>query len=235
MVIKMHSKSLCFYCEPYDSDIHRKIEYGIISNEFLKKSIYGFRIHSRRENYLYASYIEKKKLVEKITDPFGVVTEFKRITYQQIDFQIKKEPPQIIIFNPGNSYRKLINQIAQLADYSIAIENKSIDLIGWGKFIFKYGLKGRISNVYIDKIIYNNYTIGKLFLSSSKDIEKMINLLMGEKKHLIKKIKINFTDIKNFASVELYSNGRIAFPLEVENKYFDIFYEIFNNLNNLEN
>lgn len=225
-------KAQCFFCTPYNHRLHSKIESEILRNEFNKKSTWGFRVLTRRQDYLQAVYIEKKIFTEKTTDPFGNIREFKRVDYSQIDFQLSITQPQIIIFQPPKNYKKLINQLAQCADYTIAIENRNIKLFDWVKMLKDRGIEGVVTKANIDQINYDKFTTGKLTLAGNNDLsEKIIKLLSGTS-YIIKNLRITFSDKSDHPDVDLYSNGKIAFSRPVDTDYFKIFYDTFCTLTN---
>lgn len=221
------NKAQCFFCNPYDYQTHSKIENGIVENEFSPDSTWGFRLHSRRQDYLRAVYIEKHTFVERTTDPFGNSTELERVTYNQIDFQVSVKPPHLLIFKPPINYRKLINQLAQLADYTIAIENKNVNLLRWLELLENKNLKGTVIKANIHPINYDNYTTGKLSLASSVDLREKIDKLLSGNSFTIKNLKIVFKNSESIPDVELYRNGKIIFSRPTDKMNFEVFYDAF--------
>lgn len=221
------AKAQCFFCTPYNQQVHSKIESEILRNEFNEGSTWGFRVLTRRQHYLQAVYIEKKTFIEKIIDPFGNTSEFERVAYNQMDFQLSITPPQILIFQPPRNYRKLINQLAQCVDYTIAIENRNVKLFDWVKMLINQGIEGVITKADIDPIIYDKFTTGKLNLSGNNSLrEKIVQLLSGTT-YIIKNLKIVFSDKLNHPDVELFSNGKVSFSHPVDTDCFKIFYDTF--------
>ena len=221
------SKAHCFFCSPYDQELHSKIENEILLNEFKPGSLWGFRLHSRRQHYLQAVYIEKQILSEKITDPFGNITEYERVTYHQMDFQLSDCPPHILIFNPPRNYRKLLNQLAQFTDYTVAIKNRSVSLFDWVEILRKHDMNGIITKANINPIKYDLNTNGRLSLTSHIDLTDRIVKLLSGTSYLIKNLKITFTENLSIPDVELYSNGKVVFSRPVEIDTFMLFYDTF--------
>lgn len=228
MVVAMnHHKAQCFFCTPYDSHVHSRIEREIIRNEFNEDSVWGFRIHSRRQQFLQAVYIEKKIFTEKIIDPFGNTTELERIAYNQIDFQLSTSQPQILIFQPPRNYRNLINQLAQFTDYTVAIKNKTVKLFDWVILLAEKGLEGVVNKVNIDPITYDKSTTGKLTLAGQSDLrEKIVKLLVG-KSYIVKNLNLISSDQFDTPAVELFSNGKVIFSRPVDSEHFIQYYDTF--------
>jgi len=220
-------KAQCFFCRPYDNQIHSRIEREIVDNEFTQRSVWGFRVHERRQEHLHAVYIEKQIVVEKIIDPFGNSSEFERISYSQVDFQLSVSPPHLIIFQPPRTYRKLISQLAHFVDYTIAIQNKNVDLFSWAKSLENKGISGVVTKANIFPITYDKMTSGKLSLVSGNDLRKKIQKLLSATSYTVKQIKIIFDDKIGIPAVELFNNGKIVFSRPLNSENFKIFYETF--------
>ena len=227
MVTDMHSKSICFFVSPYNEKSHKEIETGILSNEFNSSNSYGFRIHSRRKGFINATLIEKIEFVEKIIDPFGDETQIQRIKYQNINFEIKNSPPQIVIFHPPNSYRKLLNQLAEYTNYNVSIESKTINLLVWAKKLYDSNFNGKIVKMNIKNILYDKTTIGNLTLIGENDLEKMGKEIIAGKKHLIKELRIALEDNATASYVDLNNVGKIKFNKPVGNELFEKLYDTF--------
>lgn len=220
------NKSICFFCDPYDTNLHKKIEDEIVANQYAVNGSSGFQIAYRRFSNVYASYIEKREFAEIITDPFGNTTEFQRIEYQQIQFQLRQQPPHIIIFNPQRYYRKLLNIIAQFSSFTIAIEEKVINVIDWVSEVLKNDNDGKINKVEVEKIAYDSKTIGALSLSSDDDLRPKLETILESRPHFLKKVTVTFDKIGR-SNLELYSNGRITFQKAMEIDEFNSIYNAF--------
>ena len=220
-------KSQCFFCSPYDKKLHSKIETEIINNEFKKDSIWGFRVYSRRNDTIQAVYIEKKTYIEKIIDPFGEIQEFNRVTYNQIDFQLSIVPPHILLFQPPREYRKLLNQLAQFADYTIAIDIKVVKLLDWVDLIINQGFKCIVKKANINSINYDKYTSGKLTLVSGVDLKDKIDKLIPNSSYSLKQLSISFCEKSDIPNVDLFSDGKIIFTQPVDLDIFKILYDSF--------
>lgn len=224
--MKQH-KAQCFICSPYDSKIHSIIESEILRNEFRQESTWGFRIKTRRNNILQAVYVEKLIYSEKVVDPFGNTTEFERVSYNQIEFQLSTFPPNILIFQPPRNYRKLINQLAQFFNYSIAIESKEIKVLDWVDLLTRNGLEGRVTKVDVDQVRYDESTTGKLILIGHHDVRERLYQLLTGTNFSIKNAKISFEKKVSLPDVELFSNGKIIFKYPVPTEDFKYFYDAF--------
>jgi hypothetical protein len=190
----------------------------------------GFQVHSRRTDSINASYIEKREYIEEVTDPFDNKIEFQRIEYQQTQFLIKKESPNIIIYNPSRYYRKLLNKIAQLTEYNLVIEDKSVDLFQWVKEISKDGVAGKVSKMKVERIKYDSKTTGSLTLSSETDLRPKIVKILGSKSYSLKKVTIIYDKNPDLPRMDLFSNGRIVFSRPVDYTDFDKIYQAFNKI-----
>lgn len=221
-------KAQFFFCKPYDKRTHSLIESEIIRNEFKPESIWGFRLVVRRSTYLQAVYIEKKTIVERVTDPFGKIADFERVVYTQIDFQLSLSKPNIIIFKPPRNYRKLLNQLAQFSNFSIAIENKSVDLFDWVKILNDHGITGEIVKINVDPVRYDKLTFGKLMLVGKKELQKRVTNLLSDVRYEVKNLKLEFTgDQGGIPNVELYRDGKVDFAKSIDSEKFKIFSDTF--------
>lgn len=218
-------KAQCFFCKPYNDQIHSKLENEILQNEFSQDTLWGFRVQTRRKGCLQAIYIEKQTFIEELIDPFGNTTVSERISYSQIKFQISSSPPHLLIFQPPRNYRKLINQLAQYTDYSIAIENKTVRLFDWVDILVKRHLENIVTRANIYPINYDKVTTGKLTLSSNIDLKGKITQTLSNTSYNIKSLKLKFKD--KIPDVELYNDGKLIFSRPVESNIFEIFYEAF--------
>ena len=222
-----HRKAQCFFCSPYDRKNHSKIENEILQNEFTQDSSWGFRMLSRRSNCLQAVYIEKLTYLEKVIDPFGVTSEFERVSYHQIEFQLSTYPPNILIFQPPRNYRKLINQLAQFVDYKVVIESKNTKVFDWVDLLMKSGMEGIVTKVNVDQISYDKLTTGKLTLIGHHDVRERVHQLLPETSFFIKNAKIAFNKTVNLPDVEIFANGRIIFKSSIPIEDFKTFYDTF--------
>lgn len=219
------NKAQCFICNPYNKDIHSRIESEILKNEFNKESTWGFRVLERRDDSIHASYVEKIAYLETVEDPFGNKLEYERVLYQNIEFRLNVSSPHIIIFKLPRNFRKLFSQIAQTVNFEISIEGKSIDLNNWIDRIVS-DVKGYVCSINIDQIKYDNNTEGKLSLVGSDDVRISMNRLLEGKSYLIKSVKICSAD--DFGNdIDLFANGKVVFKYPVGYGEFEKLYKSF--------
>jgi len=182
---------------------------------------------SKRNNYIQAVYIEKLTYLEKVIDPFGGTTEFERVSYQQIEFQLSTFQPNVLIFQPPRNYRKLINQLAQFVDYEIAIETKEVKVFDWIDSIMDIGMTGVVTKVNVDPVNYDKSTVGKLILTGHYDIRERVYQLLAGTSFFVKNAKITFSENMHLPDVEIYSNGKIIFKHPVSIESFKNLYDAF--------
>lgn len=222
-----HQKVISFFCDPYSLELHRLIENSIEKNLFNQASSWGFKYHKKRNGYIHADYIEKQLIKERIVDPFGVETEYERTVYNKIEFILRIDTPNILIFAPPRTHRRAINQLAQFTDYSIAILNKQADLYKWVDAISEIGYQGELVKINIDPIKFSENTLGKITLTGDKELKSTCQKLIDDASFSLKNVRVRFNHKTGLPDVDLFSNGKVCFNKSVDMSVINEFYQVF--------
>lgn len=193
------------------SSNYENVSKNIIANKFSESNQYGFKVHKRRENYLSASYIEKKEIEEEIENPLtNELTIYKRVLFEKNDFIIENSIFGIELINPPRASQHLINTIAALSDFNITIKPLKYDL---SKLIQILKLKFEnltINQIECNEIKIKGLTSGKLTAKNNQnDLFSDIEDFLDNKEYTVEKVKCSFNHNNQFSNFELSNHGSL--------------------------
>jgi hypothetical protein len=189
------------------------------SMEFNSTQQHGFVIDKVRDDTLEARYIEKINYTDTIIDPFGNETSFDRMEYRQSAFKLTKSPPTLEFINPPRSLQAVLSRFSEITDFTVSIEELQVDVLAWAEDLLKAVRgAGSLDSMQISKLELGNKVYAKVLVSGEKDIKDACAKLVGERKHILEKIRLRLQ--APFRGTIVLSNGGSAiFSTEEVNEH----------------
>lgn len=184
------------------------------SMEFNSAQQHGFVIDKVRDDTLEARYIEKINYTDTITDPFGNETRFDRTEYRESAFRLTQTSPSLELINSPRSLQAVLSRFSEITDFTVSIEEMQVDVMAWAEELL-ITLKGAagLDSMQISKLELGNKAFAKLLVSGEKDIKDACAQLVGDRKHILEKIRVRLQP--PFKGTIVLSNGGAA-TLSVE-------------------
>ncbi len=179
---------------------------AMLSKPFTTDALTGFRIESARAQSLEGVYIEKTEFTERVEDPFGAVTEVKRVKYESVSFRLNRAFPQLEIIDAPRSVRGLIAEISRATKFGVSIEKPVVSIAAWVD-----ALKTRIAELQVTKLIYTGVPVGtgvvaQIVVSGEHDVRKDAELFLGKRSSVLQKATVTGTFELEAIAADLFTN-----------------------------
>jgi len=215
-------KSIRWYSAQLPTSI-RSLAAKMKAMPFTKESYDGFVIDRVRDKTLEARYIEKYSYQEKIVDPFGGEQAFERTVYRQIEFTLCSEFPQIEIIDSPRSVRPLINKLAAMSGFSMAISPVSADVLKWASLIGKNtGVKVVVDSLQLAGLELEEGVIAKALIKGDKDVRDAVRLITKNKPYALEKIHLKMSLGNKLVPIFIAHNGTAKYPEDYDTELLPV-------------
>ncbi|WP_219017688.1 hypothetical protein [Shewanella algae] len=203
--------------------------YSLIkSSPYDKTSESGFIRHSFIEGTkVSATYVECKKYLSEVQDPFGDVIEQEIVNYYYIEFCIEmvaKGIYLISIFNPPQSVRNLITFLSEKLNYEVSFSSLSVDVNKFLSFVISSSnaTSVKVEKLKVSGLILNRNSKASIEIVSSSDASQDILHFIENKSYTMDRVKAIALNSGNVIKFELSKSGNVT----VQENFADLFENI---------
>jgi len=184
---------------------------AVLDDIYSEGKDYGFKKNKIRNNFLSASYIQKKEIEEKIENPLtNQTTVYQRTIFEQTMFVLENNKLGIELINPTRNVQSLLNTFASMSDFNITITQLNLDLLKLLKRLqYKFD-KFTVQEIECKNIeIENGTTINLIAKNKQCDVFTDIEKFLNHKEYKVEKIKCNFQLDNLLSSFSISRNGSL--------------------------
>ena len=177
--------------------------------EYSDRLSWGFVDIHNTGGLVSGTFVERFETEEEITHPFGHVTVYKRIRFNQIRFRLGTITPQLEILDAPRSVAPLLTELASCFDSPVAFSPVRLDIKA---FISK--LKRRAASLALLSASFEDITLGsdvfaRVSVMGSGEIEPYLKTAALGGEPIFERVCLSGTFNAETFKVEICSDARI--------------------------
>jgi hypothetical protein len=182
---------------------------------FTPESFDGFVIERIRDSSIEAHFIEKMTFQETTTDPFGKVEIIDRIAYQDVEFTLFSDFPNIELRNSQRSTKEFVSKLLELCNFSLTVNPVSVNLLEWVQAIQRQTQqKLLVDSLQISGLELEEGVSAKVLLKGNKDVREAMQHLSVRKKFTLEKMQVKIPMGSQTVPVHLANTGSVEIPVD---------------------
>jgi hypothetical protein len=124
----MASRVRFLSCSPISKKDLRAVSEVLAEREYSDKVVWGFIDVRNEGDAVTATFVERFETEEKIEDPFGDFTTYKRVRFNQTPFRLSLSVPQLELYDGPRSIEPLLTELSGIVGSSLSFASVSVDL-----------------------------------------------------------------------------------------------------------
>ncbi|WP_395738359.1 hypothetical protein [Prosthecobacter sp.] len=171
-----------FNISPFDHASVVKLAASLQKKVYHQNASTGFNLEIIRKDRIAGTFTHKREFVEEVRDPFGNLVKVRRIAFDQCNFLVGVNSPNIRLQNFARLGKRLTETIADALDYTISITPIEIDPLRWAQCITDKNTSVSLSALRSFPFEVSSGIAGSIRLTGSGDIAKELERLLGSRK-----------------------------------------------------
>lgn len=191
----------------------RTIGKKLVNIPFTEESLDGFVVERIRDDFIEGRYIERYDYQEVISTPFGSEEVLDRVEYRTTQFTLFDSCPHIELRGYQRSLKGLISRLLEACNFNLAVSPPKVDLIEWVSALQgNLNQQVTVNSLQVSDVEIGEGVTGKILLKGVKDVREAADLLLSERKHVLEKVQVKFSDQHKTVAIQLSSNGTANLP-----------------------
>ncbi|MGE6323351.1 hypothetical protein ACQKEF_24360 [Pseudomonas oryzihabitans] len=191
----------------------RTIGKKLVNMPFTEESLDGFVVERIRDDFIEGRYIERYDYQEVISTPFGGEEVLDRVEYRTTEFTLFDSSPHIELRRYQRSLKGLISRLLEACNFNLAVSPPKVDLIEWVSALQgNLNQQVTVNSLQVSDVEIGEGVTGKILLKGVKDVREAADLLLSERKHVLEKVQVKFSDQHKTVAIQLSSNGTANLP-----------------------
>jgi hypothetical protein len=175
---------------------------------FTSDSNEGFLLDRVRDNSIEGRFIEKLSVTERLLDPFGNESVFDRVSYRQLEFNMRPTFPQMEFWNAPRSTQAFLSRLTEFGNFSVMVAPLSLNLLKWVDGLqSQVNTEARIQLLQLTDLELQTGVHASVVVKGDRDVRDAVRLVTKNRRYTIDKVEVMFTQGDNPVSVQL---GRIG-------------------------
>ena len=171
----------------------KRIVEGMRREEFIEDSTAGFLLERTRADFLEARFIERFERTETNVDPFGEAQEFRRVEYQQTNFRLSVDPPQLEFYDSPRSISPTINSLTAIIGADSVVEPLEVDVAKWLIAVGKNVSDIRVTAAHIARLSLSETVNAKVLLKGTDDVRRFAKEMVGARAYHFERLDVSGT------------------------------------------
>jgi len=183
----------------------------ILSDQYSEDKGSGYILSKSNTKIITGKYIEKKVLLEVLTDPFGNEISNNKTIYNITNFTIKDEIIGLEIINPPRTIKPFLNSLHKKIGLGLVVSDIQVNPLTWLQAIERKN-PCIVNSILASGIKAESNGIAKLSMSGLKDIRNEFYNFLKEKESNIDCVKASISLDNISYKVELFKNSTSTMP-----------------------
>lgn len=150
----------------------------------------GFLIDRVRDDRIEGRFVERFELNDQTTTPFGESVSFERVEFRQLHFSVTSTEPGLEITGSTAGVSRLVNKLAQLCDYRLAISNLQIEVFGWlARFQDLSQYEGYVEILQVGQFNLGGTVSARAIVKGKEDVRAAVQKLTAGHQSVIEKLQ----------------------------------------------
>ena len=156
--------------------------------------------------------MKKFEYTEKIQDPFGKVFEMPIFGFDEIDFRLYNTTPKLEILDASSDATNiLVNKLVSMFPKARAISDAQAEPLKWLAALSPNLQSYEVTAMTLTEIAVTNSISAKVSLDGVQDVRSGLQKLIGNRKHVVQKLRIESVIAGSNSRIDLYADGKAAF------------------------
>ena len=166
----------------------------IKAKTFAEDSTHGFVIDRIRDDFLEARYVERLEYIDTVLDPFGHEISYNRVEFRQSYFRASTDFPGLELLDPSRSVQNLLNRLSEVADFEVAINPISLDVLVWAaRFQSTASIDSEVYSMQIGSLEIETGILAKVIIKGNRDVRAACAALTQERKFALEKVQLRLS------------------------------------------
>jgi hypothetical protein len=127
----------------------------MLRSEYLSNSTSGFRLEEIRNDEIIGKFIERRKIIDEIKDPFGTPMSFTREIFEVIKFRLTKQFPELELQDPPRRFSTFTTKLAECTNFNISIQPLKINTKLWAE-----GIEQKFGTTTVVAVTSSSFPVG---------------------------------------------------------------------------
>lgn len=146
----------------------------MLRSEYLTDSTSGFRLEKIRSDEITGKFIERRKIIDEIKDPFGTTVSFTRESFEVVKFRLTKQFPELELQDPPRKFSTFATKLAECTNFDISIQPLKIDTKLWAEGIEQVFGATTVIAVTSSSFSVGDSTVARFSVGGATDVRKYL-------------------------------------------------------------
>jgi len=210
----------------------KKLADRMLAEKYQDDRGWGYMLAEVRKSFLTGKFIEKNKRTESFADPFGKTQTYEIISYQEINFRLQSEWPQLRIENPPRSLGPFFTSIGEYLDFQIGISEIAISPNEWVRAVESICNEVKVLKAQISDLAVSNLTAAGLIITGSEDVRKYFKKLTLDKPYTVSSVQIECKKADKIIKFEVNAAARVKIMSDNDESCDSFFRDCLNGFKN---
>jgi hypothetical protein len=152
---------------------------------------WGFHLTERRRERLSGTYVERIERIERVTDPFGQISEYTIVGFRNVGFVLRLGFPGIELHNPIRGVGRFLVRLAEHTEYAVPIGNVEVDVSTWAAALERM-TAGCLVGAEYTEISLGKDTVGTLSVEGTANVRDPALTLLGRRRHHVTRAVVSW-------------------------------------------
>jgi hypothetical protein len=185
---------------------------AIINGQLEQGSTSGFKVQSATSKQIIARFVKRFEYTEKIQDPFGKVFEMPIFGFDEIDFRLYNTTPKLEVLDASSdAVNILVNKLMSMFQKARAVSDAQAEPLKWLAALAPNLQSYEVTAMTLTDIAVTNSISAKVSLDGVQDVRSGLQKLIGNRKHIVQKLRVESVIAGSNSIIDLYADGKAAF------------------------
>lgn len=182
----------------------------------------GFVVDRVRENFVEARYIEKKRVIDTATDPFGSEVVTERFVFNHYPFRASVGALGLELLDCPRNSLLIVSRLIELANFSLSISPVDVDVVVWSEKVRSL-LKGQViaNLMQVGGVEVERGIIARIVIKGDADVQDALKSFVKPYLHKVERIQLKLHNGQK-GSITLSAGGATKIDTAEDDHFIDI-------------